>query len=235
MPWSISDDEFTLFRGEITIRHINGNALLALGTQLLDQRLAVALQPVVDRRLDPRRLGRLGDQRVQLALATGAIIGGLLGAIGGGIAGYEIAGAGDRVLGTVLGVGGGSLIGGLIGSLFDGDRKKNLYDCEAALDSYLTAYGAPAPRLASREIAYPYPAAPAYGYSYPQAYSYGYTYAPPQQVVLVPVRTEVQQQVVVRETTREETYTVPGASRIITEPRPSGKLIRERGKVTRQR
>ena len=166
---------------------------------------------------------------------TGAIIGGLLGAIGGGIAGYEIAGAGDRVLGTVLGVSGGSLIGGLIGSLFDGDRKKNLYDCEAALDSYLTAYGAPAPRLASREIAYPYAAAPAYGYSYPQAYSYGYTYAPPQQVVLVPVRTEVQQQVVVRETTREETYTVPGASRIITEPRPSGKLIRERGKVTRQR
>lgn len=193
-----------------------------------------AVQPAVferDQWIEECRRRTRGQSRDK----TGAIIGGLLGAIGGGIAGYEIAGAGDRVLGTVLGVGGGSLIGGLIGSLFDGDRKKNLYDCEAALDSYLTAYGAPAPRLASREIAYPYPAAPAYGYGYPQAYSYGYTYAPPQQVVLVPVRTEVQQQVVVRETTREESYTVPGANRIITEPRPSGKLIRERGKVTRQR
>ncbi|MFM7378175.1 MAG: hypothetical protein ACKO1O_08630 [Erythrobacter sp.] len=158
---------------------------------------------------------------------TGLIIGGLLGAIGGGIAGYEIAGAGDRVLGTVLGVGGGGLIGGLLGSLFDGDRKKNLYDCEAALDSYLSAYGTPG---ASRVIAHP-----GYGYAYPQAYSYGYTYAPPQQVVLVPVRTEVQQQVVVRETVREERYTVPGATRVIPERAPSGKLIRQSGKVTRQR
>lgn len=158
---------------------------------------------------------------------TGTIIGGLLGAIGGGIAGYEIAGVGDRVLGTVLGVGGGGLIGGLLGSLFDGDDDDK-YDCEAALDAYLSQYGAPGARVASREIAYP-------AYAYPQGYSYGYTYAPPPQVVLVPVRTEVQQQVVVRETVREERYTVPGATRIITEPRPSGKLIRERGKLTRQR
>jgi hypothetical protein len=159
---------------------------------------------------------------------TGLIIGGLLGAIGGGIAGYEIAGAGDRVLGTILGVGGGGLIGGLLGSLFDGDDDDK-YDCEAALDAYLSQYGAPGARVASREIAYP-------AYGYPQGYSYGYTYAPPQQVVLVPVRTEVQQQVVVRETVREETYTVPGATRIIDPaPRPSGKLIRQPGKVTRQR
>ena len=159
---------------------------------------------------------------------TGLIIGGLLGAIGGGIAGYEIAGAGDRVLGTVLGVGGGGLIGGLIGSLFDGDKKKNLYDCEAALDSYLSAYGAPGPRVASREIAYP---GYGYGYAYPQAYSYGYTYAPPPQVVIVPVRTQVQQQVVVREIVREERYTVPGATRIIDpapRPRPSKKMLRQR-------
>jgi hypothetical protein len=160
---------------------------------------------------------------------TGLIIGGLLGAIAGGVAGYEIAGAGDRVLGTALGVGGGGLLGGLIGSLFDGDRKKNLYDCEAALDSYLSAYGAPGTRIASREIAYPYPAAPSYAHGYPAGY--GYAYAPPPQVVLVPMRTEVQQQVVVRETTREETYTVPGATRMITEPapprpRPSPKMIK---------
>jgi uncharacterized protein YcfJ len=148
---------------------------------------------------------------------TGLIIGGLLGAIAGGVAGYEIAGAGDRVLGTVLGVGGGGLIGGLLGSLFD-DDDEDRYDCEAALDSYLSAYGAPAGRIASREIAYP-----AYGYGY------NYTYAPPQQMVLVPVRTEVQQQVVVRQTVREESYAT-GASRIITEPapQPSPKMIKQR-------
>ncbi|MBU7580162.1 MAG: hypothetical protein KAF27_06780 [Porphyrobacter sp.] len=161
---------------------------------------------------------------------TGLIIGGLLGAIAGGVAGYEIAGAGDRVLGSVLGVGGGGLLGGLLGSLFDGDKKKNLYNCEAALDSYLSAYGAPGGRVASRTIAYPaydY----GYGYGYPQAYSYGYSYAPPPQMVMVPVRTEVQQQVVVRETVREETYTVPGATRIIDpapRPRPSAKMIKQR-------
>lgn len=160
---------------------------------------------------------------------TGTIIGGLLGAIAGGFAGYEIAGVGDRVLGTVLGVGGGGLIGGLLGSLFDGDDDDR-YDCEAALDAYLTQYGAPGTRIASREIGYPYPAAPAYnyGYGYPAAYSYGYTYAPPQQVVMVPVRTEVQQQVVVRETERYETYAVPGASREIPARRPSPKMIKQR-------
>jgi hypothetical protein len=157
---------------------------------------------------------------------TGLIIGGLLGAIAGGFAGYEIAGAGDRVLGTVLGVGGGGLIGGLLGSLFDGGRKKDLYDCQAALDSYLSAYGAPGTRVASREIAYP---AYDYGYGYPASYSYGYTYAPPPQMVVVPVRSEVQQQVVVRETVREETYRVPGATRMIDPaPRVSPKMIKQR-------
>lgn len=158
---------------------------------------------------------------------TGLIIGGLLGAIAGGFAGYEIAGAGDRVLGTVLGAGGGGLIGGLLGSLFQGNRKKNLYNCEAALDSYLSTYGAPGTRIASREIAYP---AYDYGYGYPGGYSYGYTYAPPPQMVMVPVRTEVQQQVVVRETVREETYSVPGATRTIPAPapRPSSKMIKQR-------
>jgi hypothetical protein len=156
---------------------------------------------------------------------TGTIIGGLLGAIAGGFAGYEIAGAGDRVLGTVLGVGGCGLVGGLIGSLFNGNKRKNLYDCEAALDSYLSQYGAPTARIASRTIPYaPYPAAPAYGYGYPAAYGYGYSYAPPPQMVMVPVRSEMQQQVVVRETVREETYNVPGAVRTI--PAPSPKMIK---------
>lgn len=170
---------------------------------------------------------------------TGLIIGGLLGAIAGGFIGNEIAATGDKVLGTVVGAGGGGLIGGLIGSLFDGPRRRNLYNCEAALDSYIGAYGAPG-RIASREIAYPgygygtY-AEPgyAYGYGYPQGYgySYGYGYAAPPQVVWIPVRTEVQQQVVVRETERYESYTVPGAERMIpapaATPAPSAKLVRQ--------
>ncbi|MEQ5788147.1 hypothetical protein J3454_09600 [Erythrobacter sp. NFXS35] len=155
---------------------------------------------------------------------TGRIIGGLLGAVAGGFAGYEIAGAGDRVLGTVLGVGGGGLLGGLIGSLFGGDRDKNRYDCEAALDSYLSQYGAPGPRIAAREI--PYAPAPGYAYNYGYPASYGYSYAPPQQVVMVPVRSEQQQQVVVRETVRYENYTVPGTVREIPAARPSPKLIK---------
>lgn len=161
-----------------------------------------------------RRTAGQGDED------TGKIIGGLLGAIAGGVAGYEIAGVGDRVLGSVLGVGGGGLIGGLIGSLFDGVDEDERYDCEAALDGYLSQYGTPAPRIASREIAYP-------AYAYPANYGYGY-YAPPPQVVMVPVRTEVQQQVVVRETERFENYTVPGAARIIPAPAPSpsAKLIK---------
>lgn len=177
-----------------------------------------------------RTAGRSNDD-------TGLIIGGLLGAIVGGVAGYEIAGEGDRVLGTALGVGGGGLIGGLLGSLIGGGKKKDRYDCEAALDGYLTQYGTPGTRIASREIAYaPYPGGPAYsnaysyGYGYPAAYSYGYAYAPPPQVVLIQVRTEQQQQVVVRETERYETYTVPGAVREIPlpAPRPSPKLIKNR-------
>lgn len=143
---------------------------------------------------------------------TGLIIGGLLGALGGGFAGYEIAGAGDRVLGTVLGAGGGGLIGGLIGSLFGNGKKRDREYCETALDSYLSQSGGFDPRIANREIGYA---------------GYGYTYAPPQQMVVVPVRTEVQQQVVVRETERYETYTVPGSSRVIPPaPRPSPKMIK---------
>ena len=154
---------------------------------------------------------------------TGRIIGGLLGAVAGGFAGYEIAGVGDRVLGTVLGVGGGGLIGSLLGSIFDGDDDEDRYDCEAALDSYISQYGTPGTRMASREIAYP---AQAYGYGYPAGYSYGYSYAPPPQLVLVPVETRVQQQVVVRDTERFENYTVPGAVREIPAPRPSPKMIK---------
>jgi hypothetical protein len=186
--------------------------------------MAYAPAPVVferDQWLDECRRRTRGQNKDD----TGTIIGGLLGAIAGGFAGYEIAGAGDRVLGTALGVGGGSLLGGLLGSLFNG-RDEDRYDCEAALDAYLTQYGTPGTRVASREIAYaPYPAQYSYGYGYP-AYGYApaYAYTPPPQMVMVPVRSQVQQQVVVRETVREERYAAPGAARLI--PAPSPKMIK---------
>jgi hypothetical protein len=165
---------------------------------------------------------------------TGTIIGALLGGLVGGAAGYEIAGAGDRVLGTALGIGGGGLIGGLIGSRFN-RRKTDQYDCEAALDAYLSQPGPPM-RIASREIASPAPAypapayaAPAYFYPYAYAYpAYGYGYPPLAEMVLVPVRSQVPQQVVVRETVREESYPAPtpGAARSIPASRPSAKMIK---------
>ncbi|MET4133091.1 hypothetical protein ABIE62_002236 [Porphyrobacter sp. MBR-155] len=167
-----------------------------------------------------RTAGRDNDE-------TGLIIGGLLGAIAGGVVGHEIAKVGDRTLGAVVGAGGGGLIGGLLGSLIGGGKKKDRYDCEAALDGYLSQYGAPGARVAAREIAYaPYQAAPAYGYGYGYPANTGYAYAPPPQMVMVPVRSEVQQQVVVRETVREETYTVPGAVRVIPAPAPTAKMIK---------
>ncbi|MFL0671480.1 MAG: hypothetical protein ACJLS3_08680 [Erythrobacter sp.] len=152
---------------------------------------------------------------------TGTIIGALLGAIGGGVAGNLIAGAGDKLLGTAVGAVGGGLGGGLIGSLFNG-RKRNRYDCEAALDEYMSQ-GTPVQRFASREIPMAY-APPAYAYPVMMQPTYAYGYAPPQQV-LVQTQTQQQQQVVVRETVREEI--VPGAARVIPAPRPT-KLIKVR-------
>ncbi|MEM6267134.1 MAG: hypothetical protein AAF707_06385, partial [Pseudomonadota bacterium] len=96
------------------------------------------------------------------------------------------------------------------------------------IDGYLTQYGEPSPRVAARTI----PRAPAYsGYPYPgytyQAYPpayYGYGYTQPQQNVLVPIRYEQRQRVIVRETVREERIpgSATGASRVI----PSPKMIK---------
>lgn len=161
----------------------------------------------------------------------GGIIGGLLGAITGGIVGNRVAGAGERLGGTLIGAGVGGIAGVVLGSLIGGGRNdRGEYDCEAALDGYLTQYGHPGAyrpgtyRVASRVIAAP-AYAPAYapppahhGYGYAPAYQY--SYAPPQQVVYVPVEYEVQQRVIVRETVREEV--IPGAARSIPPaPRPA--------------
>ena len=156
----------------------------------------------------------------------GGIIGGLLGAIAGGIIGNRVA-DGERLVGTLIGAGTGGLAGVVLGNLIGGGRDESgEYDCEAALDGYLSQYGypgaVPVQRYAVRSIPAPYPAyAPPMQYGYAPAY--GYSYQPPQQIVYVPVRYEQRQRVIVRETTRMET--VPGAAREIpapaTEPRPA--------------
>ncbi|MEE4201207.1 hypothetical protein [Erythrobacter sp.] len=161
----------------------------------------------------------------------GGIIGGLLGAITGGIIGNRVA-DGDRLAGTLIGVGTGGLAGVLLGNLIGGGRdEEGEYDCEAALDAYLTQPAIPTQRIAARSITAPgtaavyapapYAAAP-YAYA-PSSYAYagapyGYTYAPAQQVYYLPVQYQQPQRVVVREMVREET--VPGARRVIPAPAP---------------
>ncbi|MEL6530851.1 MAG: glycine zipper 2TM domain-containing protein [Pseudomonadota bacterium] len=155
----------------------------------------------------------------------GGIIGGLLGAVAGGIIGNRVA-DGERLAGTLIGAGTGGLAGLLLGNLIGGGKKNDRYDCEAALDGYLSQYGQPG---AARTI--PYPAGGYYPTTYPgyaPAYTghYGYSAAcgcQQPQVVWVPVRTEVRQRVIVRETVREER--IPG-SRIIP-PAPSPKMIKQ--------
>lgn len=160
-----------------------------------------------------RTSGRSGSEK-------GGIIGGLLGAIGGGIAGNRIAGSGDRLAGTLIGGGLGGIAGAVLGSLIGGGRNdRGEYDCEAALDGYLTQYGQPGHRFAHRSIPAPAYAPAPHGYGYGYAPAYQYYYQPPQQVVYVPVEYEVPQRVIVRETVREEV--IPGATRSIPPaPRP---------------
>ncbi|WP_108789537.1 hypothetical protein [Erythrobacter sp. Alg231-14] len=152
----------------------------------------------------------------------GGIIGGLLGAIAGGIIGNRAFDS-ERLGGTLLGAGVGGLGGALLGSIIGGGRDdRGNYDCEAALDGYISQYGYGGHRIATRAIPAPayqtYAPAPQGYYAHAPAYHHQYTYAPPQQVVYVPVQVYQQQRVVVRETVREE-Y-VPGAARTVPAPAP---------------
>lgn len=83
----------------------------------------------------------------------GGLIGGLLGAVVGGFAGNRIA-DGDRLLGTVIGVGIGGIAGAVIGSVIDGaDDEDEIVEyaaeepgfdyCEAYLLNWERGYGAP--------------------------------------------------------------------------------------------
>lgn len=172
-----------------------------------------------------RTAGRSREDRNQ-------IIGSLLGASVGGLAGNRIA-SGKRLGGTVLGAGAGGLAGAAIGNAIKDKDEAARYDCSAALDNHLSQYTANNGRLASRTI----PAGTAYPGAYPvyapQAYypqpAPTYQTGQPTQYVWVPVEVEQPQRVIVRETVREEP--VP-ARRVIPTPRQvsvpaTSKLVRE--------
>ncbi|MEL7187988.1 MAG: glycine zipper 2TM domain-containing protein [Pseudomonadota bacterium] len=156
------------------------------------------------------------------------LIGGLIGAGVGGLAGNRIA-SGNRLVGTLIGAAAGGGAGSVIGNALKGEDKAG-YDCATALDDYLQQYSANNGRLASRTI----PAtaqAPQYvnyapqGYYPYQAPAYQGTYQQPQQVVWVPVQVEQPQRVIVRETVRTEGVPAASPQRIAV---PTGsKLIRE--------
>jgi hypothetical protein len=73
-----------------------------------------------------------GDDRER-----GALIGGALGALGGGLAGNRIAGRGDRLEGTLLGAGAGAVAGAALGSAIDAESGRSRSDfCEDYLIQY---------------------------------------------------------------------------------------------------
>lgn len=147
----------------------------------------------------------------------GRIIGGLLGAVAGGIIGNRIAGSGDRLAGTLLGAGVGAAGGAIVGDSIDDRNDRDRDDCETALNGYLANRIYPAPGYSA------YPAA--YGSTYPRACGCA---LPEPQMTYVPVRYEQQQRVVVRENVRDEYYSVPARERLIENPRPvpSAKMIK---------
>ncbi len=167
---------------------------------------------------EDRTRGRRGKDK-------GGIIGGLLGAIAGGIIGNRAFDS-ERLGGTLLGAGVGGLGGVLLGSLIGGGRNdRGEYDCEAALDGYLSQYAHGGGQYAARSIPAQVHAVPHQGYRGHHGHHYGYSYAapqyyyaPPQQIVYIPVEYQQRQRVVVRETVREEV--IPGATRIIPAPAP---------------
>ncbi len=171
-----------------------------------------------------RTAGRSDSDRNQ-------IIGGLLGAAVGGLAGNRIAN-GERLGGTLIGAGAGGLAGAAIGSALNGDDDGDRsYDCEAALNDYVSQYRANGGRIAARTIpsGSPYVGYAPQGYYPYQGPVYQGAYQQPSQVVWVPIEVEQQQRVVVRETVREErvpaTRTIPAPRRV---PVPANsKLIKE--------
>jgi hypothetical protein len=138
------------------------------------------------------------------------VIGGLLGAVAGGVIGNRAWGS-ERLAGTLLGAGVGGLAGVAIGSTV-GAANGRRHDDECAM--YLDRYAG-----AGFESGYPGYGAP-YGYPGPVAAGYGYAgYGYPYGYTLVPVLVAVPQRQVVRETVTEEWIDEPARARPVTRAR----------------
>jgi len=168
----------------------------------------------------------------------GPILGGLLGAITGGVIGNR-AWDSERAIGTVLGAGAGGLLGAAIGGAIDSRARRQRFDCEAYLDRYLAAVSQQAPHAPRGPYSAPAPWPGASGAHLGQAPHYGHPHAYPapphayaQPVMMVAVREEIPQRAVVREQVEEEWVAPPTspASREIPPEQPApppakGKLI----------
>lgn len=153
----------------------------------------------------------------------GGIIGGLLGAIAGGIIGNR-AWDSERLAGTAIGAVGGGLVGGIIGAAIGSNDGKQYYDCQEALDRYMSG-AATTPRFASRMVGAPMMAGHAtyapMAYAYMPVYAQQYAYSEP--MTYIEDREEIQQRVVVREIVTEEWVDEPArvpAQRLIKENPP---------------
>lgn len=83
---------------------------------------------------------RLGDRK---GGATGAVLGGVV----GGVIGHEVAGRGNRAIGTIA----GGAIGAAAGAAIErsGNARRNRDECEAMLDQYAGGYGPGYPQQAN--------------------------------------------------------------------------------------
>ena len=151
----------------------------------------------------------------------GGVIGGLLGAIGGGVIGNR-AWDRHRTAGTLLGAGVGGLAGLAIDSAIGAaSERRHDDDCAYYLDEYMTGY----PGVAAYQG---YGAYPGYGYA-------GYGYAGYGGYALVPVLVAVPQRQVIRETVTEEwvdepvrTRSIPARHHATPAPAPHDKYIKPR-------
>lgn len=148
----------------------------------------------------------------------GNIIGGLLGAIAGGVLGNRVWDS-ERLAGTLIGAGTGGLLGAVAGGLLGGGKRSS-YDCEEVLDAHLSAYSSGQIQAAPVQYA-------------PQPYYTASRAIPAQQVQYVPVQVQtyaqpvtmietqvaVPQRAVVREYVTEEWVEEPVRERVIEQPR----------------
>lgn len=146
---------------------------------------------------------RLRTRSIHNADERASIIGGLLGAVAGGVVGNRVY-DGNRLAGSLIGAGVGGLAGLAIGAAIDtAGKRRRADDCAMYLERYMSGgYGQPTY---------------AYGYGYNQGYGYG-------AMTYMPVLVAVPQRQVVREYVTEEYVDVPVRSRTIHETR----VVRER-------